>query len=372
MTGAERSNRGVLPLIGAQLSSAGGFTAVPHRALDIGAEAVQIFNTNPRIWRPRVPVPGEIEALASGLSEQGLPLFFHSTYLINLASPDDGLSRRSSEALAVVLVTGALARARGVVVHVGSHRGEGVAGANQRVVDAVARAVTLAVGQPGAGRLPLPTLLLETGTGSGNTIGGRLEDLAALLSLAEAGELTRKLALGVCIDTAHLFAGGYAVHEEAGLNDLVGRLGSLGLLERLGLVHLNDSKTPLGARRDQHENLGDGLIGFDGLARVVRHPALAQVPFVLEVPGADGHGPDAANVAVAKSMRAGSGAARRPEGAELGEKVRGRERRGPAARPTSAPSTAQAQQSGPRITPRESVAAPGPPVPPGPRGIDPE
>jgi endonuclease IV len=188
------------------------------------------------------------------------------------------------------------------------------------VVGSISDAVDLAQralndGRPAPpGAAALPALLLETGTGAGNTLGGRLEEIAALLSLEEALGLGRRLPLGICIDTAHLFAGGYAVHEKAGLEELIERLRTLGLLERIGLVHLNDSKTPLGAKRDQHENLGEGLIGYDGLARVVRHPALADVPFVLEVPGPDGRGPDAANVALAKSMRRSASEPRRRHG----------------------------------------------------------
>lgn len=313
MSRADTTGTNALPLIGAQLSTAGGFGPVPQRAVDVGAEVVQIFNTNPRIWRPRLPAPGEIEAFAAGLLEHHLPLFFHSTYLINLASSDQELRRRSSEALAFALATGALAGAEGVVTHIGSHRGEAPDEAGRRVVRSISAAVEIAEGSPdGAVRSPggsgLPALLLETGTGAGNTLGGRLEEIATLLSLEEAGGLAAALPLGICIDTAHLFAAGYAVHDEAGLAQLIERLRTLGLLERIGLVHLNDSKTPFGARRDQHENLGEGLIGYDGLARVVRHPALAHVPFVLEVPGTDGHGPDAANVALAKAMRSGASA----------------------------------------------------------------
>jgi deoxyribonuclease IV len=307
-----------LPLVGAQLSSAGGFLPVPQRAMDIGAEAVQIFNTNPRTWRPRVQVPDEIEAFGAGLRAHGLPLFFHSIYLINLASPDEELRRRSAQALALALSTGALAGAKAVVTHVGSHRGETVE-AERRVVRSISEAVdlaesSLAAGQGTAGQTPaqpgdttLPALLLETGTGSGNTLGGTLEELQTLLTLEEAVGLASRLPLGICIDTAHLFAAGYPVHDDRGLDDLVTRLRSLGLLDRIGLVHLNDSKTPFAARRDQHANPGEGLIGYEGLARFVRHPALARTPFILEVPGNAGHGPDAANIALVKSMRARGG-----------------------------------------------------------------
>jgi len=297
-----------LPRIGAQLSTAGGFAAVSRRALEVGAEAVQIFNTNPRIWRARVAAPEEIEALAAGLRERRLPLFFHSSYLINLASPDGELRRRSSESLGQALTTAALAGAEAVVTHVGSHRGEDVGRAEQRVVETISGAIAWAeAARPGGQGSPLPALLLETGAGGGNTIGGRLEELASLLFLEETRGLAEVLALGICIDTAHLFAAGYAVQEEAGLEDLITRFRALGLLDRIGLVHLNDSRTPFASRRDHHENLGRGLIGRKGLAGVIRNPALANVPFILEVPGADGHGPDKANVALAKSLRARPG-----------------------------------------------------------------
>jgi deoxyribonuclease IV len=299
-----------LPLIGAQLSTAGGFLAVPQRALEIGAEVVQVFNTNPRMWRPRVPADGELEAFAVSLREHGLRLVFHSIYLINLASPDEELRRRSWEALGLALATGAVAGAEAVVTHVGSHRGE-VANAERRVIDSILRAVALAESDSGAA---LPALLLESGAGGGNTLGGRLEELETLLYLEEAGGLAGHMPLGICIDTAHLFAAGYAVHEEEGLKRAIAQLRSLGLLDRVRLVHLNDSKTALGIKRDEHENPGQGLIGYEGLARVVRHPALRQAPFVLEVPGTEGHGPDAANIAVAKSMRADTPGGARPKG----------------------------------------------------------
>ena len=155
--------------------------------------------------------------------------------------------------------------------------------------------------------LVAPPLLLETGVGAGNTLGGSLEEIAALL--AELPSEHGGPAYGLCMDTAHVFASGYPVHHAEGLEQVVGELTDLGLLPRLGLVHLNDSASSFGSRRDLHENPGAGQIGYDGLAGVVRHPAFAGVPFVLETPGLEGHGPDAANLAVVKAMRAGLPAA---------------------------------------------------------------
>jgi deoxyribonuclease-4 len=300
-TDTRDTEHGRLPLIGAQISTAGGFGPVPERAVAIDAETVQIFNSNPRTWRTRLHGPEEIASLTAGLRRRRLPLFFHTIYLINLASPDELLLQRSRQALAEALVTGALAGAAGVVTHVGSHRGEGFENAAARVVDATRTAMETAQGSlEAAGRdRTLPPLLLETSAGSGRMVGGRLQELAALLASLPVGS-------GLCLDTAHLFAAGYPVHEADGLEHIIEELREHDLLCKVRLIHLNDSTTPFASRRDRHQNPGEGQIGYDGLARVVRHPALARIPFILEVPGLEGHGPDAASVAVVKSMREGA------------------------------------------------------------------
>jgi deoxyribonuclease-4 len=296
------------PLVGAQISTAGGFDPVPERAVAIGAEVVQLFSSNPRMWQARSPGPEDCAALAAGLRKHRLPLFFHTIYLINLASPDEQLRLRSSAALSHSLVTGALAGAAGVVTHVGSHKGDGFGSAVERVVDCIRMAGELArasLTEQGHGPL-LPSLLLETGAGAGTIVGSRLEELAALVdALASRPQLSRPHTpdIGLCLDTAHMFAAGYPLHEGKGLDSLVDELRGRDLLARVALIHLNDSAAPFASNRDRHENPGDGYLGYDGLARVVRHEALAQIPFVLEVPGADGRGPDAANVALVKSMR---------------------------------------------------------------------
>ena len=325
----DKRNGPARPLIGAQISTAGGFVPVPERARAIGAEAVQVFVSNPRMWHRRVPSAEELSEFQAGLRAQGLPLFFHTIYLINLATPDEELRNRSVEALAHSLTLGGVAGAAGVVTHLGSHRGEGYERGTAHAVEAIGRAWRMAAESRGAADdepTSLPPLLLETSTGGGASMGGRLEGLAELVaaldsrSASEAdvpagmadvpADAARRSAgaaprFGVCLDTAHLFAAGYPIHEADGLENVVEELRGLGLLSRLGLVHLNDSSAPFASHWDRHDNPGEGQIGYEGLTRVVRHPALAQVPFVLETPGADGHGPDGPNVAVVKSMRAG-------------------------------------------------------------------
>jgi deoxyribonuclease-4 len=278
----------------------------------MGAEVVQVFSSNPRAWRMGPPDAAALGLLGAALCERGLPLFFHTVYLINLASPDDGLRQRSVDAVAHALVTGALAGAAGVVTHLGSHKGQGFATAAPRVVEAVRSALALAERvlaqaeraltgvEPHFGFAHgLPPLLLETAAGAGGTIGSTLEEMAALLTASPAG-------VSLCLDTAHLFAAGYPVHEADGLEAVIDESRRAGLLELVRLVHLNDSGTPFASKRDRHVNPGEGSIGYAGLARVVKHPALAAVPFVLEVPGPDKHGPSATEVAAVKTMRLGA------------------------------------------------------------------
>jgi deoxyribonuclease-4 len=307
-----RIRRRALPLIGAHVSTAGGLSQVVDRALVMGAEAVQVFSSNPRTWRRDPPDPDALTALSLQLHEHRLPLFFHTIYLINLASPDPALRRRSALAVAHALVLGAITGASGVVTHVGSHRGQGFDKAAPWTLDALDTAVDtahhdLAAHGHADGRWEIPPLLLETATGSGAIVGNQLEDLAFLLDRAAfQGPATCAPQLGLCLDTAHLFAAGYDIGQSRGLERFLTALRRRGLLGKVRLVHLNDSAATLASGRDRHANPGEGEIGYRGLAGLVRHPALVRIPFILEVPGADGHGPGPAEMALVKTMRRGA------------------------------------------------------------------
>jgi len=268
---------------------------VPVRATGIGAEAAQIFPTSPRRWQPHRYSDDQIHVLGHGLRSGGIPLFIHSIYLINLASPDDLVRSKSTEALAHALLFGARTAARGVVTHVGSHKGTSFDSGLERTLAAVEAARALAAEQASN---PLPPLLLESSAGAPNSLGRTIEELGILVR--ELGEGT-----GICLDSAHLFAAGYPIHQEAGLEELLETVEAEVGLEKLGVFHLNDSLFELGAGRDQHANLGDGYIGYEGIGRLLRHPYLQDVPFVMEIPGLEGHGPDLANVTRAKRMREG-------------------------------------------------------------------
>lgn len=287
-----------------------------------------MFPSNSRRWKPYAYTPADLRAFRTGLELEGLPLYVHSIYLINLAAPDDEIRRSSSAALAYALFFGALTGAAGVVTHVGSHKGTGFAAGLERVRRAVRESWELASAtldrtaatdtgdeRPARTRLTegrsapadvrtrpperLPPLLLETSAGSKNTLGRDIEELAEIL------EAIAPLEAGVCLDTAHLYASGVPVHKAEGLEQLLARVEAAFGLDRLGLMHLNDCRTGFGSQHDQHANLGDGQLGDEALRRVIRHPALARLPFILEVPGIEADGPDLENVRRAQRLRAG-------------------------------------------------------------------
>lgn len=302
-----------LPLIGAQVSTAGRLDTSIERARYIGAEAIQVFPSNPRQWRPAPYPPDDLVHYGLALRRNRLPLFVHSIYLINLAAPEADLRRKSAASLADALHYGALAGADAVVTHVGSHRGDGFDAGLARVADALREAYDLlerrltrsvealadAAGSlaPWPGGTPIiPTLLFESSAGGGDSMGRDPEELGRLLASVPGRA-------GVCLDTAHLYAAGYALDAADGLDRIHEELAVAGCLDRVGLVHLNDSKTPLASRSDRHENLWEGQYGRTGLRRVMQSAHLRTSPFIMEVPGADGHGTDRRNVRRARILR---------------------------------------------------------------------
>ncbi|WP_025323950.1 deoxyribonuclease IV [Deferrisoma camini] len=278
------------PPIGAHVSVAGGPVAAWERTVRLGAEAAQVFPGSPRSWES--PWPGE-EALAEAgeaFRRSGIPVFVHAIYLVNPASDDPEVRRRSVEALARSLEYAAGLGARGLVVHVGHGRGVDRGVALERVRGTLERARERAE--------RIVPYLLETGAGGKGSVGSYLEDLVDLAR--GLGHHTR-----ICADTAHLFAAGLPVHTARGLDGWLSAVEAALGPGAVGLVHLNDSKTPFGSGRDRHENLGRGEIGGRSLARWVRHPTLRTVPFVIETPGFDRQGPDRRNLARARRYRRG-------------------------------------------------------------------
>ena len=262
----------------------GGLKAIPERAVSIGCEAVQIFASSPQMWRPPAIKPDDAAAFRGACARAGLaPIAIHAIYLINPASEDPELRERTARSLLVTLQAADLLGADAVVTHLGSARSAERAGALERACDVFAGVLAAYDGQA--------RLLFETSAGAGATLGGTFEEL---------GEMIRRVAgpanLGACIDTAHVFTAGYDLRTEDGLEATLAAFDRHVGLGRLAAVHLNDSKAPFGSNKDRHENLGDGAIGAEALARFVRHPALGACPIYLEVPGYARDGPDRPNM----------------------------------------------------------------------------
>lgn len=261
----------------------------------IGAEALQIFPSAPQQWKAPVTSDEHAEQFRARLAASGMPAFFHGVYLINFGSKDEALLERSVASLTQSLMWASRLGVAGTIFHVGSHLGSGWD-------DALVRQVCGCIRRALDGSPDDALVLLENNAGQGNCIGGKWEELATILRGLETDSRVR-----VCIDTCHALAMGYDLSNDSGVEAaMTGFEREIGV-DRIAAVHANDSKQPLGGLRDRHENIGDGHIGLDGFAAVMRHPAFRDVPFLLEVPGSDGKGPDRDNIMRLKAIRAGIG-----------------------------------------------------------------
>ena len=285
-----------------------------ERAHEIGADAIQVFADNPTAWRRRAEPPPELPAFRSRLEELGIgPVAIHAPYLVNLGSPDDDLFARSLAVLAHELAVAPGYGARFVNVHIGSHRGAGVAAGIARVADGIGRVLDVAPAGPGA-----PILVLENTAGSGAGLGASVE--RARPDPRRDGRAWRRTrpAWGSASTRRTCGAPGCDIGEPEGVDALVDEVEARLGLARLVMVHLNDSKAALGSHADRHQHLGAGTIGVRGLARLLTHPRLGHVAYYLETPGMD-EGYDAVNVARARDIAAGQPLAPLPpEALELG------------------------------------------------------
>ncbi len=281
--------------IGIHTSIAGDITAALEIAHGLGANALQIFSASPRMWMRGTSRISEADAARFRARRKELrlgPLVIHDNYLINLASANPVLRTRSVQAFHHELIRALALGADYLVLH------PGCCGADRAVDQAIA-AIGQGLRQAARGlKLGDLQLLLENTAGQGTSIGSKLEELRAIIDAC--GDLP----LGVCIDTAHLFAAGWDIRTEAGLEKaLLDIDGSVGL-DRIRLIHANDSKTTLGSRVDRHEHIGKGKIGLQAFGRILNHPLLAGRAFIAETP-IDKPGDDRKNVAALWKLAGG-------------------------------------------------------------------
>ncbi len=275
-------------LFGAHCS--GGIKKSIDNALDMGAEALQLFVQSPRTWRFPDHDPVELERFRSRRQEHEIPAFVHALYLVNLAAPEDAVYTKSIETMRATVDAACAIDADAVVFHVGSHLGAGFEAGVARVRPALAQVLD---------RCNERTwLLMENSAGTGGTIGRSIAELSALFEA-----LGRHERLGICLDSCHLYASGVDVTDPARLDALLDEVDASIGLDRLRALHVNDSATELGSNRDRHADVGEGLLG-EGLGVFLGNPRLQGLPAVLETDGPEGKGPDANELRKTKEIRA--------------------------------------------------------------------
>jgi deoxyribonuclease-4 len=282
-------------LFGAHCS--GGIKKAIDKAVDMGADVVQLFAQSPRTWRFPAHDPADLERFRDRRAETGLDALVHALYLVNLAAPDDDVYGKSVETMCSTADTASAIDADGVVFHVGSHLGAGLDVGLERVVPALQQVLERCNDRT--------WLLMENSAGAGGTVGRSVDELAVIFDA-----LGRHERLGICLDSCHLWVSGVDVTDRAVLDRLIDDFDERIGLDRLRALHANDAKAPLGSNRDRHDNIGEGMIG-DGLGVFLAHPSFQDLPVVLEVPGADGSGPNADELAKLRRLHAKATAKRR-------------------------------------------------------------
>lgn len=260
--------------IGLHVHVAGGYVKAVEHARSAGASAMQVFSTNPRSYRTTAIDGGTLDAFAELRREAGLdPCAIHTPYLVNLASADPKIAQGSLRLLQNDLAVAARGRMRFVNTHLGSY------GTRDRVDAFAAICQSLAAALAGIERGVF--LVLENSAGAGNLVGGTLEELGAFVNALAHPQL------GVCLDTAHAWASGYAIDTKDGVDRFLDEAERQIGIDRILLFHFNDTEVPLGASRDRHWHIGDGRIGFEGFRALLAHPELREKTAILETPGSD-------------------------------------------------------------------------------------
>jgi len=263
-------------LLGCHLSIGKGFTGALAAAENLGINALQIFSHNASSWRMKEIADETAASFRQHFSESSVEyIVIHTMYLLNLASPDEALFERSIAALEEEIRRAGLLGIDRIVTHLGAHKETGTEAGIARIITALDRVLS----SDSVSRYPHVHVLLEDTAGAGTTMGTSFSELGAII-----GALLDASRVGVCLDTCHAFAAGYELRTCEGLAETLETLDREVGLGRLKVIHLNDSKYPLGSRHDRHAHIGHGEIGMEGFSLIVNHKALRDLPFILETP----------------------------------------------------------------------------------------
>ncbi|MDD4939022.1 MAG: deoxyribonuclease IV [Candidatus Omnitrophica bacterium] len=278
-------------LLGVHVSIAGNIREAPERAHKLGCNTMQIFSRNPQQWRDDFLLSGDIAEFRDKRDRFGIKsLFVHIPYLINLASPNPKLYGVSIKAYIEDIREAGLLKADYIVTHMGSHKDTSEKEGIRRFV----RALNMIAEK--TRNIPVG-ILLENTAGSGSWIGYKFSHHKEII----AG-IKHKENVGLCLDTAHAYLAGYDISTEEGLEGILNEIDDSVGLELLKLIHLNDAKGKLGSLHDRHEHIGKGGIGLEGMKRIVNHPKLRNLPFILETPK-ESAADDIMNLSVVRDLR---------------------------------------------------------------------
>jgi len=277
-------------LVGAHVSTAGGLAKAIERGTELGCESIQIFNQSPRMWRPTKYGPDDFAEFKAAMDDSPVEaVVIHAVYLINCATKDKEMRRKSLDSLAHALRIGDGIGAAGVVLHPGAQKGEPHGPSMKRAAKVIAAALKESESCP---------LLLEQTAGHKGLLGRDFDETAELIELAGAGKR-----LGLCLDSCHLFVQGYDVTDAEHLGEVVDEADEKVGMDRLRCLHVNDAAAPFGSNRDRHANIGKGEMGKQGLAAFLSEPRFEGLPATLETPGPNRKGPDRKEVQAAMRLR---------------------------------------------------------------------
>lgn len=260
-------------LLGVHVSTEGGIYDAPVRAHKLGCNTMQIFSRNPQQWRDNFLVPQDIKEFNKRQEKlKIIPLFIHIPYLINLASPNPRLYEASIEAYIEDILEADTLKADYIVTHMGSHKETTEEAGLRRLTHALNRILEKTQSSKVG-------ILLENTSGSGSWLGYNFSHQRKIIQ-----GLSRKERVALCFDTAHAYLAGYDISTQEGLEATLSELDKLVGINLIKLIHLNDAKGKLGSRHDRHDHIGKGSIGLEGMARIINHPKLRNLPFILETP----------------------------------------------------------------------------------------
>ena len=273
------TNNGKPPrLIGAHMSTSGGLYKSLTEGKEIGCTAVQLFTASPRQWTSKAIKEEDIAAFRKAVVDTGIDsLIAHDSYLINLAAPDAEVMQKSHNAFRAELDRADSLGLQWVVTHMGAHLNQGEDEAVQRLIESLKKILdeTAAAGHKVG-------VALETTAGQGTGLGWRFEQLGQVLK--GVGENAR---IGVCLDTCHIFVAGYDIRSEESYRETWTKFDAEIGIDKLKVIHSNDTKKALGSRVDRHDHIGDGEIGDEAFRRLVNDPLLCHVPIIVETPDSD-------------------------------------------------------------------------------------